>query len=335
MQGSNHIGWLDGVKGLGILMIMLVHLNALPFDTKYIDTGYVAMYFVVSGLTLRLKSTVLRDIANKARRLMEPYFFYAVAIVLVSALLATVVGKNYDLMHNLVAVLYARRSWTADVTAQESALLLKGGCTPLWFLPSLFTALILTYIWLWSKRSWIVVTVYLLAAIGCCWLPWLLPWSIDVAPLGALLIIAGVLLRNLLMSERHDRLWILILLTYGILIYCNGSANMSIRIYGESGLLSVGMFFVIGVLEYWLCSVFCRFVDSTVVGSALRYLGRHSLRLMCIHMFVWVMIKDTLEARFGTEYHYALVLLALCFILIANQAIEILNTYINVIRSKR
>lgn len=322
MNHNKRIEWLDAVKGIGILSIMLVHMNALPFDTKYIATGYVAMFFVISGLTFSVRNGVMLGIRSKCSRLLVPYSFYAILIVFVVFAFSIVSGKDYDIVRNLFAVIYSRRSWIANSNIPEEALLLRGGCSPLWFLTSLFTSLLLVYLWHVLKRSRGMSGIYALLAVGASMLPVLLPWSIDVAPLGALLIITGVQFRQQLCSTTYDKLIPMVLIAYIALCYVNGAGNMSVRCYGNYSVLSIPLFFIIAVGEYWLMAAFCRQTEGTLFTKAMAYLGRSSLRLMCIHMFVWVILKDMILSHFGDAWYYPFVALALCMVLTANYLIE-------------
>ncbi len=322
MNNNKRIVWLDAVKGIGILSIMLVHMVALPFDTKYIATGYVAMFFVISGLTFAVHKGVVQSIRSKCSRLLIPYFFYCISIVLIVFAFSLVSGKDYDIVQNLLGVIYSRRSWVANDIIPEESLLLRGGCSPLWFLTSLFTSLLLVYLWHALRRSRYLLVIYALLAVGGSMLPVLLPWSIDVAPLGALIIITGIQFRQQLCCATYDKWFPVVFISYMVLCYVNGAGNMSIRCYGDHSALSIPLFFIIAIGEYWLLSVFCRWTESTLFTKSMAYLGRSSLRLMCIHMFVWVIVKDMIQSRIGDEWHYPLVVLALCIVLVANHFIE-------------
>ncbi|MEG1686224.1 MAG: hypothetical protein RR319_09850, partial [Bacteroides sp.] len=49
-SAASRIEWIDAVKGLGIILIMVSHVNCLPFELP-LTAGYVSMFFVLSGYT--------------------------------------------------------------------------------------------------------------------------------------------------------------------------------------------------------------------------------------------------------------------------------------------
>ena len=317
---SERLQWIDSVKGVGMLLIMLVHMNAIPIGTEWLTAGYVSMFFVLSGMTFRERDNIPRDILRKVKRLLVPYAFYTLSIVALTAMMAIVVGKPYDIWHKLAGIAYSRRYITP--TTDETAMLLNGGCAPLWFMTSLFTAYLLVYLWQWSKHNTTVITLYLILAINAANIPCLLPWSIDMAALGAMLIITGTHYSTSLKSDSHDHWWPLVLAVYIAMVWYNGSTNMSLSQYGDRGMASVVIFMVLAVMECWLISVVCRKIAHTKAESVLAYVGRHSLRLMCIHMFVWLTFKDMLLSRLGEMWHWALVIVALIVIFVANHLIS-------------
>lgn len=78
---------------------------------------------------------------------------------------------------------------------------------------------------------------------------------------------------------------------YVLLVYYNGDVNLSVNQFGDRGLFSIPLCFVIGVLYFYILQVFTkRFEGSKAVG-VLAYVGRNSLRTMCIHLPVMLIVS--------------------------------------------
>ena len=61
---------------------------------------------------------------------------------------------------------------------------------------------------------------------------------------------------------------------------------MMFRDYGGRGYLSVLLFFVCGLLYSIVVMSFCIIAEKWKLMNALAYLGKNSLRLLCIHFFI-------------------------------------------------
>lgn len=318
---KERIRWIDSVKGIGILLIMLVHLNAAPEFVNYLVPGYVSMFFVASGITLKLHSDIRQDIVRKAKRILIPYFFYGLGIVLITVAVSIFMHKDPELLRRVFGIFYSRRCIEVGGNVTENQLLLPGGCAPLWFMTSFFVSYILVYLWEKCRKSYWLTTFYAVLAIAFCRLPVLLPWSLDVAPLGALFIITGLQYRQFLTKRRTMLGFLLIVALFAVFVYENGDTNMSLREYGN-----VGLFYFIGILEFQLFAQIFQRCEDSVVETLFAYVGRHSLRLMCIHMFIWVTIKDMLVSKAGEDYAVPMAYATLGIIFLADFIMEKLSS---------
>lgn len=59
---------------------------------------------------------------------------------------------------------------------------------------------------------------------------------------------------------------------------------MSVRVYGDLGLLSLPLFYIIGILGTVLYSSFFMIMEKSLLCSFFAYFGRISLTIMCSHM---------------------------------------------------
>lgn len=319
------IKWVDSVKGIGILLIMLVHMNAFPCYSDIVSAGYVSMFFVVSGYTFNPNRGFRKGIRRKTSRLLVPYFFYTIFFVVLTCLMSVAVGKDPEWLSHFAGVLYSRRSISVD----QSDIMLSGGCTPLWFMTSLFTSYLFVYIWQYFNCRWIMTLLYALLAVAFSFLPILLPWSVDTAPVGALLIIAGYRFKPLFTYKKG--IWLLLptIVLFVLTAVINGQTNMSIRHYGMYPVVSILLFVILGFTEAWIFGTIFRHLKMAT--SVFAYLGRQSLRLMCIHMFVWVAVKDLVVVHIDKAYHIPAAWAVIALILLFN---HVLNVFFPTLSSK-
>lgn len=174
---------------------------------------------------------------------------------------------------------------------------------PLWFLTSLFMGFC-TYYLLFGRAEQKTTYDYV-CAVGCVVmtiilskLPILLPWSIDMAFLVALFIWLGKKARRTekLSNISLTAIGFACLLLYVILVYKNGSVNLSVRIFGNLGWKSVGICTIVGATYFLLISVILRF-SPQLVQRPLAFIGNHALRLMCVHMPVFFFVDTLLPSN--------------------------------------
>lgn len=84
---SNRIIWLDAVKGVGILLVMLSHFCHIP---NVFTVGYMPLFFVAAGLTYKPVTSYRETITKKGCRLLIPYIVYG--------LIGLAVATSYDYM---------------------------------------------------------------------------------------------------------------------------------------------------------------------------------------------------------------------------------------------
>lgn len=165
------IGWIDDLKGLGIVLIVLGHVVAtvhimstglvaerVDAVFRYIYSFHVPFFFLLAGLTFTGKQSFGDFAKKKFLRLMVPYFIWG----FVSALLFIVMGRC--VVANVGSAAYAGKAMN-DAWWVPFVSILHGGRWPdgkgfsfngvLWFLPVLFLCEIIYY-WVakWLKGTW-------------------------------------------------------------------------------------------------------------------------------------------------------------------------------------
>ena len=161
----------------------------------------------------------------------------------------------------------------------------------MWYLTSLFTAGAVYYavidVCIRSKKKCAAYIICFLAVSVClAKLPILLPWSIDIAFAGAVLMIAGTLLGQNCSIEKWKKKWIFcIVVLFFVLAKVNPGINISVRSYGNYGAWSVLLFILVGICGSILCMWAGAMIESMWLGKILAYIGKNTVVILIFHIF--------------------------------------------------
>lgn len=285
---EQRVQWIDAVKGVGILLVILAHIS--PISNKvfwYLTYGFMPIFFVMAGFTSKSVCGYSEAIKKKAKRLLVPYFVYGLLLIVASSLLF----GNTNMTQALLGLAYGRYSLFPE--GAENVVPLLKGCLdvcPFWFLPCMFLAYLLLIIYdnLGGQR-YIFVSMAVVLTLLSVYKPILLPWSIDTCFMAFLFILTGRFLSKKINKNKgkYDlSLLIICGIVYLLLCKSNPHVNFCIGKFGEHQILSVFLFFALGLAEPLALAFLFRLIEKTKLSSMFAYLGRHSLRLMCIHVFI-------------------------------------------------
>ena len=306
--------WIDTTKGLAILLVIIAHSSFWIFGMSHDDiriipiirksytlaiASFMPIFYVLSGYTFSDRSHILMC---RFKRLLYPYVIWGIislaALYIIPLTDAHLPQQSF--CQSAVGLIYSKYFlYSKDYTS--NIYLLPANAGQLWFLTSLFTSYICFLALVRYKRfSATIIVTYLIATLVLSFCPILLPWSIDMAPLGALFLFAGYRLKQSSVFSKPT--WKLALIAsllfplYFLSVYYNGSSNMSIRHYGCHTYLSPFLFIIIGLIGSFIyCSVGI-FLQRFNLHAPFSYLGKLSLTLLCCHNFIYY-IMDFLYSR--------------------------------------
>ena len=275
-MNKERLDYIDILKGIGILLVIFSHSGAENETTMmYIGGVFIPLFFVVSGYTYKNRETTFFSLLERRfHRLIVPYLFFSVLLLLLY--------KRFSLT-DVLGVFYSRYCLYPYYSA-DNVFLMGGGNPPLWFLTSMLTAFLPFYLLIKypSKTGW-MLCAFALYTWGCQFLPILLPWSLDTACLLAFFMYIGVLIRKYdRLLSTHDLVYFLALLCFIVLCNFNGVLNVSVREYGHSFLL----YLATGMLGTFFLLWLSRFIEGNILGKGLAKIGRHSLVIFCLQMFL-------------------------------------------------
>jgi fucose 4-O-acetylase-like acetyltransferase len=174
---------------------------------------------------------------------------------------------------------------------------------PTWFLTCLFLCLciyrVLDRKFTETKSRRIAIVFAMVLGIVLRYVsPVLLPWSIDNALYFLGLVELGKFLKEegLCRLRKNEWIYAVFLLIFMMLSYVNGSVNVSIGQYGKSMIL----YFFVGALGSVLCMKAAELTEKylKVFVKPLAFIGRHTLPILCWHLFVIEMVR-TILGMFG------------------------------------
>lgn len=294
IQITKRIEWLDAVKGTGILLVLLNHIELLPQYSIFLTAGYMALFYIAAGYTIKKDKYGNDVIIKKFKRLIYPYFFYGVISIIVSLILSFAANSEYPIQRAFLGLIYSRYSLCGE--AEDNWYFLRYiANSPLWFLTSLFTSYLVFY---YYKRSRLTggYCMFLFCAISMlldtC--PILLPWSIDTAFVCALLIIYG---QKRITTCYSKKTFLLTSLLYILIVCFEKHTNISIREYGTHGVLSVITYLMVGICEYNVLVYILTMIENTILSKILSSIGRISLLLLATHAIIFRVLRALRGAR--------------------------------------
>jgi acyltransferase len=298
--------WIDTLKGFGILLVVFAHYK-LPIALEtYLFSFHMPLFFFVSGFLfnfVKYAESTVDFIKGRFRSLIIPYFAFAVLTCLFYLLLdevftpgvVTIKFFEANTFHIIYSILYS-----------ETSMISYNG--PLWFLTCLFVTELLffglakRYYW----KQWNLLLCLIMAGIigylYSVYVPFRLPWNVDVALTAVVFYGAGNSLRKLMYSEKGNSdgynlldpkskfnnvyfsvkyflpiFFILVSLLYFayLLQFPTDKINMSGMIYG--GFFSFYFLAFLGIFTY------VYIIKKLGSFEVLEYYGRNSLIVLALH----------------------------------------------------
>ena len=282
---ENRLEYVDIAKGIGIVLVVCSHSDALGL--MWLMMGmFVPIFYFCSGYTYSMKGTFMGNMKKRFRKLFVPYLFFN--------LLMFCVFRHFSL-REIVGVFYSRYClYPLDVTPNIK--FLTSGNYPMWFLTSLIVSYFFFYFLVYfDKFKYWLFAIYVILTVVLDRIPILLPWSLDTAFLTALFMYAGMVVRN--KSYISANWWQvgIVMSVYVGLHLIGGDINLSVRMYGTS----VFIYFILGCLGSFVVLWGSKFLENTFIGLVLVSLGRHSLTIFSIQIFFIVLARDFFKAYFS------------------------------------
>lgn len=287
--------WIDALKGFVMVLVIWSHSLAYQNTIGYLFIAcYMPVYFFISGYTMHTERIDLKHIIlKKSKRLLIPYFAYGIVLVSLDVIFSLFQGDiNYiNSILKYSGLLYSRYMLYPDMTS-NNIYFLKSFNSTLWFMTAMFGASILTNIYFYMKKNirLIILIVYIVITIILSYSPILLPWSLDTIFVASIIMIVGSYYSKIEIEHKRiiKKLLIILVCTfiYFLCVKINPNINMSVRMYGPNGLLSIFLFIIIGIIGSILYVMVFKTLHCRGIIKLLIWIGRKSVTFMCIQVFI-------------------------------------------------
>lgn len=342
--------YFDIAKGIGIILVVMGHLEYISIPTRYfIVSFHMPMFFVISGMLMYQTGEENKDwksfLKGKLKRMGLPYLSYSILFLIVEVLYT-------NLTHTWDKWVFIQDIWYA---------LSLYGISVLWFLPAMFFGMLLFFIIrkkLTHRASVIViavltVTMYFvnqyLEYLKNLWIyEFLLSelyyfLAMIVRSFFAMFYLAagyyGLFIYKRYIRERFSRaiavasipLAILLLASVAYLSQVNGAVDIHFMIFGNPAIYIYNSF--AGSTAVILLSRMLENISQSVPCRILRYYGVNSLTVMATHINMYVLYVCIIVSMHFIKYvtrakEYIFCTMILLFVFAAEFIIiEIVNRF--------
>lgn len=302
-MSNKRVEILDMLKGLGILLMVIGHLEYGDTLNQYIYSFHMPLFYIVSGYLFKQGPSLVSDINKNFVRSFRPYIISV--LVFSSAFILYQHNLNYkiELLHFFMPNHYPY-DW----------------CGPIWFLMSIFVVKSLFALIHRFNNGRVLLTSCL--TLGCLGFYFgyegiKLPFTIDSSLIGIFLFYLGYALRSAIVPQKlcdffMQKKYILLSLLLFPIVFINCKVNMRTADIGNP------LFFTIGVVANvyiagFVLSVLLRFER---LKKILFYYSNNSIFYLCTNQFIIALSTVALSILFSR--------LHLCNILI----LEVIRTFV-------
>ena len=291
---SERKDWIDFARAFGIFCIAYGHLvQGESLVSLYFGSFRVAIFFLIMGLTFSLDKNFISFLKKKAKRLLVPYYIFAVLSILILYSAAFIVPALSEFKSQSILMYFWGAIYGNGLTGNMKWNL------PLWFLPCSFIALLFVYgfeklISNIKQNKLLFRVIYVLISVVItflyvCFIKWIkLPFGTEVAIPMSGFVELGILLSKI-DNLRKKYLYVLISIPFILLGYClsrmNGTVSVMALLFGNCFpvyyISAISSIIGILCLSIWLCSLDI----LTPVRRAVCYCGKHTLAILCMHKF--------------------------------------------------
>ena len=269
---------IDILRGIGIIFVVLGHLNPGIYFTRFIYSFHMFLFFFISGTLYKKRNfdTFGCFSLKRTLRLLVPYFVWNILGILIDCVF---ISKSFNASNILKQVFFVGGgiSWNS----------------PIWFLLVLFEIEIIAFFTnrkIWSTIICLVVSVVLFIVLSVSSI--ILPLGFHLIPIGMLFFCLGQIFHSFVESI-DIKIWqklVIICLSLTINILLGTVFNETISVYhviyfNYPFALIAGFFGIIA--WYYLSSLISELCSASKIISMY---GRHTLMIICTHYFVLMLL---------------------------------------------
>ncbi|MBR6328899.1 MAG: acyltransferase family protein [Lachnospiraceae bacterium] len=303
----NRADRFDIAKGIGILLVVLGHLEYISEPLRYfIVSFHMPLFFVISGMLMCVvgeeKKEPARFVKGKLSRMGFPYLVYTIAYLIIEIIYGHFTGTF--------------QKWTFIQDIWQGVCLY--GISVLWFLPSMFFGMLILYFLrrkLSHKATAITVVILTVSAYGLNFLLEMYrsatvfelvlselyyPMAMVLRSVIAVFYLAVGYYGQYLISKKKIELnaplkIVIAVLLLGAVVFLsrvNGAVDIHFLIFGNPFIYIFNS--LAGSAAVMLISSAAEKYSGTIPGRIVRYYGVNSLTVMATHINFYVLYASIL-----------------------------------------
>lgn len=288
IEYSKRIEWIDSLKGIGIIMVVLGHSGIPENINKYILSFHMPLFFFISGyLSNYSKYKFIVFVKKKINTLLKPYFIFSIISYIMWILMEKpFTNSNVNILKPLIGILYS--------TNVNDYMIFNG---PLWFLTCLFIVEIIFFIihnLLKSKIKiiFILAIMYFISEFFIINRSVVLPWSIEISLTAIIFFGIGFILKNNLKFDLINKNKIIFILLISIILNRYSVENNS-NIYMYNNIYGDYFTFYIGALSgINICIIIANILKKS---QLLKFYGENSIIILATHIKLILILRGLTE----------------------------------------
>lgn len=198
---NNRILWIDFARGLTMLLVIWSHtLLYRNIPGKYLTAGFIGVFFFITGYLMQNRK-IRRDngftiIKKQGKNLLIPYAIASIVLILINTIWSYITNAciiKQDII-NFFGMFYGRLFFSIQQDMPQIVFLGASNAV-LWFLPAMFISFLLYLVLRITKFPYTMffIGIYICCGIGFTFSPILMPWSLDTAPIFAVIMFSAKL----------------------------------------------------------------------------------------------------------------------------------------------
>lgn len=290
------IHWIDNLKGFAIILVVIGHQNIPSYLSKYIFSFHMPLFFFISGYLFDFEKYIDSQsmfMKKKIVTLIVPYFSFTLLAYLFYAffdLINEPKVQNIDLLPN--GFLYEILK-----TVYSGPSLLN---YPLWFLTCLFITEMIFYLLLrkyyicHSKFVLIIFLMSIFGYLGGTYLPFRLPFGLDIALTSIVFYTAGYYFRNnkyFSYYKENNYLYLFFILVHLLLFSIFNNYVTEVDVNN----LEYGNYFIFYLAAFSGIITYVYLFKRIKSNKFLEFYGKNSLVVLGLHAMVIGVFKHLIK----------------------------------------
>lgn len=324
-MNQQHIAWIDHLRGLSIIGVLIVHTCFSVGLSKLIYIGLIPSFFFISGFfAQRDNIPLIQFVKKKYHRLLLPYIVFNVISFIAWFFVTRHYGDNRNEDASICSLFYGMCIGTSHSLTYY---------VPLWFIPCLLFSQGVYYgicrvVHGTTKR---VALVFLSCLLGLILVNFdiHLPFTIE----SALILVLFYCLGDIFSKQRKSPpIWLLSVMVVISLIAIIVSFLFNIEVHFHEGEVGNPLIMLLGATG-WICisTMICK-LSALTSFKLLSFMGTNTLIILCTHLLIYSAIKGIYVFVFSGDLNFfqgtlGSMFLILITIIIEMPTILIVNKY--------